>query len=59
MDKIIKFFKKLGDTINTQIKAKTGMDFNFGAIFLAIFMLFIIILIVKGVLGWVRTSLMG
>ena len=47
------------DTINVKMKAKTGLDVNFGLIFLGIFLAIVAIIVIKGVLGWVSTSLVG
>lgn len=59
MDNIIKWFKKTMNNINVKMKAKTGMDINFGLIFFGIFLFIVVILVIKGVLGWVGSSLMG
>ena len=59
MDKFKNKVKKIMDNINTKAKAKTGMDINFAAIFLGIILFIILIFVVKGILGWVGSSLMG
>ena len=59
MDQFIKKVKKIMNDINVKIKAKTGMDFNFAAVFLGIFLFIVLIIFIKGVLGWVGSALMG
>lgn len=59
MDKFLKKIKKIMNNLNTKVKAATGMDINFAAIILGIFLFIIIILVIKGVLGWVGSSLVG
>ena len=57
--KIIYFFMKKCDDISNNIKEKTGIYINVGAILLGIILFIILIIFIKGVLGWVKTSLMG
>jgi len=59
MDNFIKWCKKKMDKINIKMKAKTGADINFALIFLGIFLFIVAIVFIKGVLGWVSSSLMG
>ena len=59
MEKFIKKIKKAMNTFNSQVKAKTGMDFNFAVVILGVILFIILIIVVKGALGWVKTSLMG
>lgn len=59
MDKFINSVKKWMNNINVKMKAKTGMDINFGMIFLGIFLFIILIIIIKVLLGWVGSSLVG
>ena len=59
MDNFIKWCKKKMDKLNVKMKAKTGADINFALIFLGIFLFIVAIIVVKGVLGWVSSSLMG
>ena len=47
------------DKINVKVKAKTGIDINFALIIFGIIFFIIILLIIKAVLGWVSTSLVG
>lgn len=52
------FFNKL-DKLSNNVKDKTGIKINFGAILAVIFMFIVIVIIAKGVLGWVMGSLTG
>lgn len=47
------------EKINIKAKAKTGMDINFALILLGVFLFIVAILVIKGVLGWVSSSLAG
>lgn len=45
--------------INVRVKAKTGLDINFAAIALGIILFIIVIIVIKSILGWVSSSLVG
>ena len=59
MEKFKQKMKEIMEKINIKAKAKTGMDINFSLILLGIFLFIIAILVIKGVLGWVSSSLAG
>lgn len=64
-----KFIEKLGDILNIiiskldklsqKLKDKTGVNINFTAIIGIILITIFFILIIKGILGWVSSSLKG
>ena len=59
MEKFKQKVKEIMEKINIKAKAKTGMDINFALILLGIFLFIVAILVIKGVLGWVSSSLAG
>ena len=59
MKDIIDFIKKKYNRILVEFKAKTGRDANVALIVFAIVLIIIVFLIIKSILGWVSTSLMG
>lgn len=64
-----KFVEKLGDILNSvlswldklsqKLKDKTGVSINFTAIIGIILIAIFLTLIIKGILGWVGSSLKG
>jgi hypothetical protein len=62
LQKVIDFFyaitKKL-DEVSESIKDKTGININVTAIVGAILLIIILVIFIKGILGWVGNSLTG
>jgi len=59
LEKFKQKVKEIMEKINIKAKAKTGMDINFALILLGVFLFIVAILVIKGVLGWVSSSLAG